>query len=188
MPIIIPVGFLQVTIVQLVAGASGEVLNVFGVENNASGDANAAAAEIRGAWISDMIPSQSSDLVLTGVRVTGGPGSPEGFAAANAAGTRGAGMEVPNTCVLVKKTTGLAGRENRGRMYCSGLIEGDRDHSNLDAGGLAQWQASVDAFLEDLETALLPMVILHNSVTAPTNVDALIVESRLATQRGRLRD
>lgn len=188
MPIVIPAGFLQVTIIQSHPGAQGDVLNVFGVENNAAGDANTAAGLIGTDWVEAFLPSQSNDIRLIGVKVSGGPGAPEGFASFNAPGQRGEDSSVINVSVLVKKTTGIAGRKNRGRMYVAGIIEGDRLDSEVDANGLAQWQASADAFLDKLGADSLPMVILHNSLDAPTVVDALVVEARLATQRGRLRD
>jgi hypothetical protein len=66
--------------------------------------------------------------------------------------------------------------------------------SQTDAGGvlttasLNAFETAVDAWLADLATRNVPMVLLHNAVeTLPTPVVGLTVDVRVATQRRRLR-
>lgn len=95
----------------------------------------------------------------------------------------------PQVALLIRKETGLAGRRNRGRMFVP-----QPGNNNVGEDGLvnptplATYQTAADAFLADLETNLVPMVLLHeDSGIAPTPVSALVVSNVVATQRRRLR-
>jgi hypothetical protein len=59
----------------------------------------------------------------------------------------------------------------------------------LSGGAVTAYQTAVDGFLDDIATAGGQMVIFHPlPATAFSLVTSLHVETRLATQRGRLRD
>lgn len=97
----------------------------------------------------------------------------------------------PQVAVLVKKASGLGGRENRGRMFCPGAPE-----NQLEPGGglgstyRGQVQVTVDDLLDDLPNApanIDQMVILHREGGGlPTIVTQLVVDPLVATQKRRV--
>lgn len=102
-------------------------------------------------------------------------------------GTRAGSNAPPSNCsLLFSKRSGVAGRQNRGRMYMPPCLLAE---SNINQDGsfpLTNLQTSADAFLENFSPDL-PMVILHTGAQAPTPVTSLVVRSVLATQRRRMR-
>lgn len=107
----------------------------------------------------------------------------------NLPGTTSGTGTPPQVALLIRKETGLAGRRNRGRMFLPQPGNNNVGEDGLvNATPLATYQAAADAFLADLATNLVPMVILHeDSGIAPTPVSALVVSNVVATQRRRLR-
>ena len=107
-------------------------------------------------------------------------------------GTAGSGDDpVPlNTSVLVAKLTGLSGRANRGRMFVPGVRVGELDASGnlLTPGNLTFWQDAWDAVYDVVVTAERGFVLHHRADVTMSTVTELVVRSKLATQRGRLRD
>lgn len=104
---------------------------------------------------------------------------------AMAGGTAGAS---PNVAVLVKKTTGVAGRKNRGRFYLPGVIESQLDDlGKLTTTARNNWQADSLAWFNSMTTHDLNPVINHSDLSVPTTVDAYDVQELVATQRRRLR-
>lgn len=95
----------------------------------------------------------------------------------------------PQVALLVQKSTGIAGRKNRGRMYVPGLVDtGVEDDGRLTSVYQGQWQTGITAFGNSLSTAGYLPVILHTSAAdTPTPVQQFIVASKVATQRRRLR-
>lgn len=107
----------------------------------------------------------------------------------------GGGTPLPNNCAyLVKKSTDLGGRRNRGRMYLPCPSEAD-----VDGAGLVL-SASVTAL--NVQTAkLLPggaihtafgvlgdPVVLHESGSqTPATISSLTCQTKIATQRRRMR-
>jgi hypothetical protein len=104
-------------------------------------------------------------------------------------GDRGGGQASPQVCTLLTKESGLAGRQNRGRMYMPPLTDSVISTAGIitEADRLLV-QAGADAFLTDLAVTGIPMVILHtNPALSPTTVSSMSVQSKVATQRRRLR-
>lgn len=95
----------------------------------------------------------------------------------------------PNTAALVKLTTGLIGRENRGRLYLPGCLLDTEvtDTGTIDSTALASIQGVMDYLVALMVDATTPAVILHSGVGAPTQVTNVQVQSVAATQRRRLR-
>lgn len=95
----------------------------------------------------------------------------------------------PNNAILVRKVTAQGGREHTGRMYMPGVDETGADNTGLlTTAYVAALQASVNGMLGDMSTNDIPMYVLHqNPLTPPTLVTSLVVQSRTATQRRRLR-
>lgn len=109
------------------------------------------------------------------------------------------GAVLPQNCaLLVRKLTASAGRRNRGRMYFPPIPMGE---GSIDAVGTIDSSARTAAQTKftALRTAMLaggaiaiPPVILHSSevgetVLSPTPVTSFSLDSKIATQRRRLR-
>jgi hypothetical protein len=96
----------------------------------------------------------------------------------------------PQVAILVKKLSGFAGHDQRGRMYIPGLGEAAiDDDGGISAAKLADLQSAFSQFLTDVNLGTPEgMVIFHtDALTAPTKVTQLQVDPRVATQRRRLR-
>jgi|SRR6185312_11470062 len=98
----------------------------------------------------------------------------------------------PNNCAfLLHKVTGSGGRRGRGRMYVPGCAEGDIDNLGVLGSTIkAVLDASATNFLSDLVTLadVDACVLLHQSSPfTPTIITGLTVDTRIATQRRRLR-
>lgn len=106
----------------------------------------------------------------------------------NVAGGNGGAAMTPQVCYLVRKTTELAGRSNRGRMYLPGVTEVEVDPSGLVSPAISgDLTAALAAWVADMATHDAIPVLLHNSLEAPTEISSLQVETVVATQRRRLR-
>lgn len=100
--------------------------------------------------------------------------------------------KLPQNCaLLVRKNTSRGGRRGKGRMFLPGVlneggVDGVGQISNVD---LTAWQSNVSSFFDNLETAGLPMVLLHETgaVLAPDPVTSLVCDPVISTQRRRLR-
>jgi hypothetical protein len=100
----------------------------------------------------------------------------------------------PNVAALVRKTTSIPGRQNKGRMYVPGFAEANIDGiGTVNSSVVTEWNGYLATFLAAIAGAPSGgfglMVIHHNSPSTldPTNVDALILQPLVATQRRRLR-
>lgn len=190
----IPVGYGEVSVEFQIPGDAGPAYNVFGIDPGTAGNPNAVADALvpilsngsgyrglfgNGATLTEFIYRErlsATDVAIVQRNV-------------GAAGSQPAPFMSPQVTMLVQKSTGLAGRTNRGRMYMPCISEG-----NVDDGGfivpsaLAVFQAAADQFETDLDLAAIPMTILHtNPALTPAPINALIVSSKVATQRRRLR-
>lgn len=133
------------------------------------------------------IGSSSATMVRTELQVGPSPTGPSYLDSNADVGAVGGDGMTPNVAILVKKVTASGGRENRGRLYFPYTSEaiinaaGDVAGTNVTLinGVLATW-------LSDLESYGAPMVVLHNSLSVPTVVTALVCENKVATQRRRL--
>jgi hypothetical protein len=121
----------------------------------------------------------------------------EGNAPINLVGTNAGGSPAPpNVSIIVRKRTALAGRQFRGRMFFppAFMAEASLDQSGVWASAaLPGQQTQMNTTFTALNTAQLPMVLLHRQPKAPltlpnpTVVSSLEIESVCATQRRRLR-
>lgn len=110
----------------------------------------------------------------------------------NLVGTLTISTPPSNCAVLVKKQSGVSGRRNRGRMY---LPLFNLATSNVDSlgqitpGSVTSRQASWTAFHVAVTASGMPPYILHNtSEIAPRQCTGFLVDSKIATQRRRLRN
>jgi len=104
----------------------------------------------------------------------------------------------PNCAFLVRKRTSLSGRRGRGRMYLPGVPEGLVDPAgNITGSAVTDLQNGLDNWWDELTgvppgTSAYPPVVLHRSEgagvePAPTPILSFQAESKIATQRRRLR-
>lgn len=103
-----------------------------------------------------------------------------------------AGEPLPQNCaVLFRKNTAAGGRRNRGRFYVPGPPEASVDKAGLLSGAyMTTCQAAGTAILNDVTgTAEAEgLVLFHDTAPfTPTAITALEPQSRIATQRRRLR-
>lgn len=189
----IPAGFAQVNWKFEGTGFPNGAEVTLGVFAGGEDDPVVIAEAARDAWVSGMIPVQSSAITLVGVLVKIGPNStgPSGEASASEDGDIGGDAMPPNVAILVKKNTNMGGRSGRGRMYIPGLAESwgttGGVMSNTDLGNV---QDAVTATMASLALSGYFPVVLHTAgapLSEPTAVTSFVVQQRLATQRRRLR-
>jgi hypothetical protein len=100
----------------------------------------------------------------------------------------GTDSENPNVAVLVKKLTGVAGRQNRGRVYVPGALSGNVDSIGvLSSTAVDAWQTAFDSWFTDMVAVDMDPIINHADLSAVTLVTSFEVQSLTATQRRRLR-
>jgi hypothetical protein len=190
-------GFAEVTVEIQIPGDAGPAFVVFGVRPSALGITLPIidTADNVGDTLNNspgLMDPVTSDNAITGfvVRQRTGPGTVAIEERALAvAGKSLAGSAPPQVAWLLQKQTGLAGRQNRGRMYVPGVREVIVDTAgNIINPDYANAQTAFTAFFNDLATNNVPMYILHTSpVIAPTEVTSLQLSRKVATQRRRLR-
>lgn len=145
-----------------------------------------AAEAVGTAAVPTLVAGMSDKITLTDVRAD----SQTQFAlfAVGEAGGEPAEQCPSNCALLVRKRSGLKGRQNQGRMYLPGWLP----ESKVNGGGVItnQWvsdaQDSMDAFYAGLVAGGVPMRLLHLSTSSSTSVVDLLVENRIATQRRRI--
>lgn len=205
--LVIPPGFAQVSLKISLTGDPETIYMTHGIDlSDAGGDIPGVLARIDDAFMDTPSPRgvMASVYKYLGARLAiGQDGGPPVIAESSqsAAGGYG-GAPLPQNCaLLVKKRTGLAGREGRGRIYQPGIPENQVDAVGaLDSTALADGTAAWSGYLSALSAAAggaisgppVPMVLLHTDPQAgvtpgPTPVTSLVVDSRIATQRRRLR-
>lgn len=198
MPTVIPAGFRELTMVHTGPGASGEVDLVFGIEE--VGTEQADLVGFMNLWQDFVVEGMlAAPITFVGGRALTGPrpGPPSLFRAADPLrpiqGDQGANMLPLNNALLVQVQTTLGGVRGRGRKYFPGVAENIVDNAgDIGPASLAQYQATIDAWLVEVDTAGFVIVLLHgtgiSATPAPTPITSMIVVQKMATQRTRLRD
>lgn len=100
----------------------------------------------------------------------------------------------PNTSVLIRKDTAAGGRRNRGRMYVPGFALRSlvTPAGLIDPAYLADFNTNLATFLATVNagTGFNPtnLGVLHSEPpSAPAVITSLVAQSKVATQRRRLR-
>lgn len=187
----IPTGFGQCTY-NFIASSGRPAACVIGVQ---IGDVDPQdVADVLSATFADtLLESLPSAVQYTGCRVKIGNDGPPLVAESTqdiGPGGNSGQPAISNTAVLVVKRTIFAGRKYQGRMFLPGPTEGQTDDgANLTNDGLSGWEGTVLAFFNALQDGevIEALVLLHSGVEVPTEVEQLVVQRRLATQRRRLR-
>lgn len=202
----LPSGYGHVNMLFQGAGAPKGAAVTFGV-NQVGLTATQVAQAVNDAWNGTLKSSTSTSLQLAGTRAKLGPMDvgPFAFVGSGTAGTRVGPLTSPNVTFLIRKNTGIGGRQGAGRIYWPGVAESDVGEGGVViAGTVTSMQTAWTAFFTDLGTRLVPMVLLHShgaytklvdgqaSVVVvapklPTTVTGVTFDSTVATQRRRLR-
>ena len=191
----IPTGFARVTLGYTRSGDPEEMLNVYGSELDTDGPTTAQTwADNHDVALGGQIASTITLTTVT-VEVGSGSGAPP-YLTFQINPNEGGGasayeLDPPNTAILIKKATATPGRQGRGRIYWP--VAGSSFSNNvgiLDSAVLSDLQDAFDLFLTNLATNGAAMHVLHQAsgpITTPSEVTALIVDPKVATQRRRLR-
>lgn len=165
------------------------------------------ASAINSAWNTTLKAQTSNAMQLAGTRVKVGPmiDGPFAFVAQGTLGTHTGTSSSPNVAWLIRKNTGIGGRQGSGRIYMPGAADADINvDGSLDPTRRTALQTAWTAFFDGLVAALVPMCLIHSAgaykvleddelvikvlpARNPTVVTSLTVDNRVATQRRRLR-
>lgn len=193
MPLQIPDGSAYVVHRFQQTGSTREMLVTYGVSVDAGASvtvANALFAEFNTNWNTSLHTSYTHLGVIMRYGVASGDPIPVLSTSTAVAGTAGTDRLPPNNALLIRKQTGVGGRRNRGRMYLPGIVAESGVDSTGTISGLAGLQTIASAWLGDIVAVagITQMVLLHSvGASTPTNVNELVVDGVVATQRRRLR-
>lgn len=204
MALIIPVGFVQAVYEMALVGDDEPIVTTMGhaVPEGLGGDYELMANDLRGIFISSVGQNISDEYTLTGVTLYVGQdgGPPAVYESTDPPGSLGgAGDPLPQNCaVLMRKRTSASGRRGRGRCYLPGIAE-DVVEPNGEIGGptVTSWQNRANAWFTALTEPGVGLpayepYLLHRSEgmgtePPPTPITTFVIDSRIATQRRRLR-
>lgn len=163
-------------------------------------DRAALAENLFGAWTDTEEPEGApfaSATMISGWTFAGvevfeqtslGPVS--GLSTSTQVGTASGGGVIVNTALLVSKTTALGGRKNKGRMYvpmCQ-VAEADIDAGGfIGAGQVTNLQGRYTVAFQQSILVDAQLCIHHSDGSTGTPMTGLVVGSKAATQRRRLR-
>lgn len=161
----------------------GTALGQIAVALTATGSILENASLINAGWVWESIKA-------TMVGTDGGPLTL--VTPVNMVGT-GTASGPPNNCaLLVHKYTSRPGREGQGRCFVPPYNLDETDiaaNGTLDTGDIAFLQGRWDTFLDEVEgSADAELSLLHSGLSPlPDRITSFVVDSRVATQRRRLR-
>lgn len=188
MTINIPTGYAQATINYSGPTVTGKAATVLGFSLGEEGTLEGLCTAIEAAYNTNLAPWLHTAFTVTSVRAIDNVNVHEKSMSID--GIRTGDLAPPNVALLTKKTTALRGRKFRGRNYWPGLMKDDNieDDGTLIGGYVNQLNDAFAGFNGDLNMLGYFPVILHNDAEVPpTPVTGGGVESRVATQRRRLR-
>lgn len=191
---LIPVDYAQVNwrFAGAAAPTGAEVTLGLNIELFAGTPQEAAEICVNG-WEATFLLSQVEEITLTEAVVKFGPNDvgPQGAWPSGNTGDISGLAEVPSAAILVKKETGIGGRQGQGRMFVPGVPGSTFDSSGLmSPGDLSGLQVAAEALLTFIGLEGLVPVLLHSEdspIAAPFPITAVTVQARAATQRRRLR-
>lgn len=188
MTVNIPTGYAQITIGYSGPTVSGKAATVLGYSLGEEGTLEGLVDIVEASFIAHLSAYLHDSFTVTNLRAVDNEHVAEKSVAIE--GGRSGSNAVPNTALLVKKTTNLRGRQFRGRNYWPGFLS---DEIVADDGTISPTfvETMDEQFLEfntELTTNGYFPAILHNDeATPPTAITGGGVELRAATQRRRLR-
>ncbi len=189
---IIPVGYGEAVWVLDMASDPQPYLVTLGFKSTTFTSAKIYADIMGTTWNTNLKSGTSSEVTLREIRMQYNDGT--GMLLYNKnqglVGTGGTAVLPSNCALLVKKTTGIGGRQNQGRNFWPSMVaEGVVDARGLIAAAtVTSFQNAFNAVFTDLNTpADSDPVILHSSAGTPTIITGFVVASLIATQRRRMR-
>lgn len=162
----------------------------YGIAVGGSWTPAVAAETLHGYFATHLMPNLVNAIAVRSTRVKFGPNAtgPFGDYTDVVAGSVVGPQCPPNTAYLIEKHTQLGGRQGAGRFYLPGCAEADvADGGTVNGTRVDAIVADLEAWLNQMETNLHAMVLLHNSSLTPTPVTSLSVDPIVATRRRRLR-
>lgn len=103
-------------------------------------------------------------------------------------GNQGTSIVPPNTALLVRKEISTVSARYAGRLFYPGIPETILTlGGNIDPAGVDQFQDAFDVFFAALDTLEAPPVVLSRESSDARFVDGYRVQTKVATQRRRLR-
>lgn len=201
MPLAIPTGYAQCSVEISNAGDPEPWYVTHGIDiSEAAGDFVEAGLIVMGsfgvAWQSYLTTSSRVSGVYLTIGSDGGNYTLYITPGTAIVGTSNADKLPQNCAYLVQKQTLRPGRAGKGRCYLPGVAaEGSvNDVGVIQGSALTTGQAACNTWLDELNTGgsfSLPMFLLHNQGipggSVPTKVERLQLDTRIATQRRRLR-
>lgn len=197
MGVVIPVGFGQVALDHVNVADPEPMTTLFGFDYTASNPDPNVIADTFFTFLTGTNGMLQLSTVSSGVTI--GPfrvavntagGLLSGVGALSGVGTS-AVAPPPNNCSwLLQKRTARGGRKGRGRSYLPPVQLDETNVSSTGVVGIATrnaFQTRVNLFRTDALANSLELVLLHSGAEAPDALTSLIVDSRIATQRTRLR-
>jgi len=187
----IPEGYGEAVIIYEYIATGERMTTTFGFKNNPVEIASVNAPFISEAWLEGFTAATTLDSYrFVGVYVLetigGVPNSAE--TSDNVDGTVDAEPVSPAVAVGVKKETFYAGKKYRGRMYLPPAVLSEANVNGagvIDGATVASLQVKLDNFRSALADLELPMHLLHNDATVPSEVINLLVRDNVRTQRRR---
>lgn len=183
-------GYCKATLNYRITDSTEPCQNVLGFSagDGAAATIRAVAVYVGDKWSEHIMPELADSCTLENVRVVawndqmadepfGTDGGQVGLAAP------------PNVTYRVRKVSTLAGSANSGRIYLPGVLEGQVNSGGIVASGVITALTTAFGNLQtDLGTDNADMYILHASpALAPVTVQSFVMESKVATQRRRVR-
>jgi len=201
MPLIIPNGFGVLTLRWLAESDPEEMVSTVGYSWTGADEGNPQihAIALNSCWKTSFPASAfSSRYTYKGARVVyrlpGGGDLLEGEITESIVGTGTASPIPSNSALLVRKTSSLGGRRNKGRFYFppwflpESSIDSNGRMSSGDVAGLqTRFTSFFDCFIEGTDPVVIPVILHSSGSPTPTAVNAFVVQDQIATQRRRMR-
>lgn len=149
-----------------------------------------AAENIHNAFVAELLPLLTDDVILDATEVKYGPNDtgPSALHSDPQAGSETGTGSPSNTAYLIQKNTALGGRQGRGRMFLPGVLEdGVGSDGAILLGRVDLINDGLEAFAIVLALQSLAVVLLHSDALAPTPVISLTCSTTAGTQRRRMR-
>lgn len=135
----------------------------------------------------------TEDASLTSILVKFGPNAtgPAALWSGNQPGFETTDQEAPQVSALVHKNTPFGGRTGKGRMYLPSIPSTYVSNNGVvNSGWISSRNADLESFFDKLVADDVPPALLHSPdspVAAPILITSLTLDSKVATQRRRIR-
>ena len=184
-------GFGQATLEFTTLGPGGNAMVTFGFSENGLNPPDLLAQNCRVAWTDTdsmhrLIDTEAT-LLETRVLIRRGGQLLAGIDTVSVPGQSSSVAGSPQVAALFQKQTGFAGRNRRGRMYVPNVLSPGQTGVYTPAHVTVS-QGLADTFMQNLVSVGTPMYLLHTDpVDPPNEVNELVAQATVATQRRRMR-